>query len=129
MSTNWEQELDRAIDQRFDAMVGIRRHLHQHPEVSGEERETSFYLYQMFGDAGLDVRMGPDGRGVIADTVPSEGREASGLLALRADIDALRIHDEKDADVSQSGRWRDACLRARLSHGDRSHHVDDAVAA
>ncbi len=96
MATDWEQDLDQSINRRFDAMVGIRRHLHQHPEVSGEERETSFYLYQLLGDAGLEVRMGPDGRGVIADTVSGEGRDTPGLLALRADIDALRIHDEKD---------------------------------
>lgn len=95
MPTDWEQELDRAIDDRFDEMVALRRHLHQHPEVSGQERETSFYLYQMLGDAGFDVRMGPDGRGVIADTNPRSGQEPRGLLAIRADIDALRIHDEK----------------------------------
>ena len=29
MSTNWEQELDAAVDRRFDEMVQIRRHLHQ----------------------------------------------------------------------------------------------------
>ncbi len=96
MSTNWQQELDRAVDQRYDEMVNVRRHLHQHPEVSGQERETSFYLYQLLGDAGLDVRMGPDGRGVIVDTVLSEERKEVGRVGLRADIDALRIHDEKD---------------------------------
>jgi amidohydrolase len=96
MTTDWEQVLDAAIDERLDDMVGIRRHLHRHPEVSGEERETSFYLYQMLGDAGLDVRMGPEGCGLIADTLPRESQAARGVLALRADIDALRIHDEKD---------------------------------
>ncbi len=95
MTANWEQGLDLAIDQRFDQMVGIRRHMHQHPEVSGQERETSLYLYQMLGDAGLQVRMGPDGHGVIADCVPPAEQQAHGLLALRCDIDALRIHDEK----------------------------------
>ncbi len=95
MSTDWRQVLDQAIDQRFDEMVQLRRQLHQHPEVSGQERETSLFLYQRLGDAGLDVRMGPDGRGVIADTHLPAGGPARGLLGLRADIDALRIHDEK----------------------------------
>ncbi len=95
MLTNWEQRLDQTIDSRFAEMVAMRRHLHQFPEVSGEERETTFYLYQMLGDAGFDVRMGPDGRGMIADLAPKSGPPAKGLLALRADIDALRIHDEK----------------------------------
>lgn len=96
MSETWEQEIERTIDERFDAMRSLRQHLHRFPEVSGQERETSLYLYQMLGDAGLDVRMGPDGRGVIADTSPPEGLADVPLLALRADIDALRIHDEKN---------------------------------
>jgi amidohydrolase len=93
MTDRWKHELDGAIDARFEDMVRLRRHLHQHPEVSGQERETSFFLYQLFGDAGLDVRLGPEGRGVIADTLWGP---ASRLLALRADIDALRIRDQKD---------------------------------
>ncbi len=96
MTANWELELDRAIDRRFEEMVDIRRHMHQHPEVSGQERETSLYLYQMLGDAGLQVRMGPDGHGVIADSAPGKELTNHPLLALRADIDALRIHDEKE---------------------------------
>ncbi len=95
MATDWRQELDQTIDQRFGEMVQLRRHMHQHPEVSGQERETSLSLYQQLGDAGLDVRMGPDGRGVIADTQLPAGSTARGLLGLRADIDALRIRDEK----------------------------------
>ena len=95
MSKQWEQEIDRAIDERFDSMRSLRQHMHRFPEVSGQERETSLYLYQMLGDAGFDVRMGPDGRGVIADTAVGENPDAIDLLALRADIDALRIHDEK----------------------------------
>ena len=95
MLADWEQTLNQVIDEHFADMVAIRRHLHQHPEVSGEERETSFYLYQMLGDAGCEVRMGPEGCGIIADIHPAANLPL-GLLAIRADIDALRIHDEKD---------------------------------
>ncbi len=98
MATDWRQELDEAIDQRFDQMVELRRHFHRNPEVSGQERETSLYLYQLLGDAGLDVRMGPDGRGIMVDAVAQVGRPARGVVGLRADIDALRIHDEKNVD-------------------------------
>jgi amidohydrolase len=98
MLGDWARELVESIDRRFEQMVGIRRHLHQNPEVSGAERETSLYLYQLVGDAGLVVQMGPEGRGVIADVpgaVPVPVPEVGALLGLRADIDALRIHDEK----------------------------------
>ena len=80
------------MDRRFDQLVEVRRHLHAHPELSGEERETSLYLYQLLGELGFDVRMGPEGRGVLADG-PHDGQRP--LVALRADIDALRIHDAK----------------------------------
>ncbi|QDU98640.1 putative hydrolase YxeP [Lignipirellula cremea] len=91
----WSQLLDQAIDRRFPAMVELRRHLHQHPELSGHEQQTSLHLYQKLGDDGFDVRLGPEGRGVIADSVDA-ARSTSGWLALRADIDALRIHDRKE---------------------------------
>jgi amidohydrolase len=96
MAAYWKQNLDAIIDGLFDQMVGIRRHLHMNPEVSGQERQTSFYLYQLLGDQGFDVRMGPEGRGVVADSVVEGSGRARGLVALRADIDALRIHDEKE---------------------------------
>ena len=96
MASDWKQYLDQIIDSQFDQMVEIRRHLHMNPEVSGQERQTSLFLYQLMGDHGFDVRMGPEGRGVVADTVVEGNGSARGLVALRADIDALRIHDEKE---------------------------------
>jgi len=92
MSESWQDELDRAVDERFSRMVQVRRRLHAHPEVSGQERETSLYLYQLLGDDGFEVRMGPEGRGIVAD---DDSGGSSGPVALRADIDALRIHDAK----------------------------------
>lgn len=73
-------------------MVALRRHFHAHPEPSGEELQTSLRLYQLFDELGLGVRMGPEGRGVVVESrKPSGGRR----IALRADIDALRIEDQK----------------------------------
>ena len=93
---NWQAELEQVINARFDKMVEMRRHLHRHPEVSGEEFETSLLLYQLLGNDGFQVRLGPEGRGVIADLDPPENGKTNGIFAIRADIDALRIRDEKD---------------------------------
>jgi amidohydrolase len=96
MSQDWKRQLDEAIERRFERIVEVRRRLHARPEVSGEERETSLYLYQLLGEEGFQVRMGPEGRGVLADSeVEGNGRPAA-RLALRADIDALRIHEKND---------------------------------
>lgn len=96
MSDSWQHELDRKIDARYDQMVEIRRRLHMYPEVSGDEHQTSLYLYQLLGDEGFHVRMGPDGHGVLADLVAASEETGQGMIALRADIDALRIHDAKE---------------------------------
>jgi amidohydrolase len=95
MTATWQAKLDAAVDQGVERMVALRRHLHMHPEPSGEELQTSLQLYQLFADAGLSVRMGPEGCGVIVD-----GRNRAGdkCIAVRGDCDALRIQDEKKVD-------------------------------
>lgn len=75
-------------------MIALRRHLHAHPEPSGEELQTSLRLYQIFDELRLPVRMGPEGCGVVVESRDQKGPRRA---ALRADIDALRIEDQKQA--------------------------------
>jgi amidohydrolase len=108
MSHDWRDELDRAIADSVAEIVALRRHLHMNPEVSGDEQATSLHLYQLLGDDGFEVRLGPEGRGVIADW--QGGAAAAGWLALRADLDALRIHDNKSVEYrSQCDGVMHAC--------------------
>lgn len=92
MVSSWQTHLDRVIDARAAELVAVRRHLHAHPEVSGEEYETSRYLCQQLQDQGFEPQLGPGGRGLIVDN--SVGK--AGKIALRADIDALAIQDIKE---------------------------------
>ena len=92
MTADWQSRIDSAVDVAAERVVALRRHLHAHPEPSGEELQTSLHLYQLFDSLGLRVRMGPEGCGVI---VESRGTDAVRRIALRADIDALRIEDQK----------------------------------
>jgi amidohydrolase len=80
------------VDDSLERMVALRRHLHAHPEPSGEELQTSLHLYQLLDEMGLAVRLGPEGCGVV---VESRNQSATRRIALRADIDALRIEDQK----------------------------------
>jgi amidohydrolase len=73
----------------------LRRHLHKNPEVSGEEFQTSLLLFKQLDNNGFQVRWGFEGRGLIADLDPPASGDAQNLFAIRADIDALRIQDEK----------------------------------
>src|SRR5690349_7572122 len=92
MTSDWQCLVDAAIDNATPSMVALRRHLHAHPEPSGHELQTSLHLYQLFDELGLPVRMGPEGCGVIAE---NRNPDAARRIALRADIDALRIEDQK----------------------------------
>lgn len=70
--------------------ISIRNHLHEHPEVSGKEFETSKYLKSKVKELGLEIEEIPESTGFIAilDT-KKEGK----TLALRADIDALPVEE------------------------------------
>ena len=104
---DWRKRIDEWTDRHFKEIVATRRHLHAHPEPSGEEQETSLYLYQLFSDRGFDVRMGPEGRGLMVDR---KGQPEASRVAIRADIDALRIQDRKDVQYrSQSPGIMHAC--------------------
>ena len=119
----WRKHLDEAIDRRFPQMVQLRRHLHRNPEPSGHEEATSLHFYQLLSDEACTVRMGPEGRGVLADFSYLGGD--SKTLAIRGDIDALPIHDEKTVEYrSQCDGVMHAC-----GHDAHSSLVFGAVTA
>ncbi|MGC1184385.1 MAG: M20 family metallopeptidase [Candidatus Dormiibacterota bacterium] len=72
-------------------MVEMRRHLHRHPELSGQETETSLYISGYLQGLGLEPELLLDGTAVRVD-IPGSGAGARGLL-IRADIDALPIQE------------------------------------
>jgi amidohydrolase len=73
-------------------LTGIRRHLHQHPEIGLREFETSAYIRSVLESHGLEVHGPVAGTGLYVDIT---GRSAGPVVAYRADIDALPTPDEK----------------------------------
>lgn len=69
-----------------------RHDFHQHPETAFEEHRTSERIASLLKEWGLDVTTGIAGTGVVAvlDGCLGEGS----TIGLRADIDALDIHEE-----------------------------------
>ena len=74
----------------FKSLVTIRRDLHQHPELSGEEAWTAAYLADRLHDLGLAVRTEVYGHGLMADLITDPARPT---VALRVDMDALPIQE------------------------------------
>lgn len=74
-------------------VVGWRRDLHQHPELSNQETRTSAMVAQHLRALGLEVRTGVGGHGVVG--VLRGGRPGK-TVALRADMDALPVTEQVD---------------------------------
>lgn len=74
--------------------IAIRRYLHLHPELSGEEKETSAFVAKTLSKLGISYRDHVGGYGIVADITgkSSEGR----CVALRADMDALALTELND---------------------------------
>jgi amidohydrolase len=77
---------------RHDAeLVHLRRHLHAHPELGRAERESTALVARRLEAAGLRPRLLPTGTGLTCDVGSGDGP----VVALRADLDALPVQDEK----------------------------------
>lgn len=74
-----------------DDLIAIRHYLHAHPERSFEERETTAYLREQMREHGITVLDAPIETGAVGLI---EGSKPGPRIALRADIDALPVHEE-----------------------------------
>jgi amidohydrolase len=73
--------------------IGVRNHLHAHPELSYKEFETSGYVQRKLTEFGIPFAVMAE-TGVVGII---EGRNpGSRVVALRADMDALPIQEEND---------------------------------
>jgi amidohydrolase len=95
----------RVVPDRLDALVradeqlliGLRRALHAHPELSGQESATTDLVEQHLRDLGLEPVRLAVGTGLVCDLPVGGPTDLPGpVVALRADIDALAMHDDKD---------------------------------
>lgn len=75
-------------------VVEWRRHIHQNPELSFEEENTSSYIAHQLDKIGIEYRRGIGGHGIIATIKAPNGN--GDLIALRADMDALPIQEENE---------------------------------
>lgn len=100
--------LDEMVKRLGGDLIATRRHLHAHPEPSGEEFETTRLLVDRLQESGLEPQIPAQGVGVIADVELGNPRADAPCIALRGDIDALRLPDRKTVE------W--ASTRTGLAH-------------
>jgi len=75
-------------------LTGIRRQLHRNPELGYQEHQTSALIRQHLQELEIDFDYPIATTGIVARI----GRGEGPCVALRADMDALPIHEEADVD-------------------------------
>lgn len=86
----------------FEDTVATRRYLHQHPEVSYKEFETTKFIKEKLDVLGIPFES-PLETGCVG--ILEGGKKSDRVIALRADIDALPISEEgaaKQEFISQN---------------------------
>lgn len=107
-----QQEIKQRATNLTDFLIDTRRTLHRHPELMYQEEETSRVIRNILDELNIeystgwgvntvpDVIPGKGGYGIVADI----GTGEQPCVLLRADIDALPIHEETDGIESFKSR-------------------------
>lgn len=95
-----------------DEVLAIRHHIHSHPELSFQEKETSAFISQKLTECGIahETNIGGFGIvGVIKSDIRNQKSEIR-CIALRADMDALPIQEQNSVEYkSQHAGVMHAC--------------------
>jgi amidohydrolase len=83
------QQLKARVAEALPELVAIRRHLHAHPELSGNEHQTAALVAGELRGLGWRVQEGVGRTGVLAELGPA----GVTTLALRVDMDALPVEE------------------------------------
>lgn len=86
----------RADKSFFEEIKTLRRDIHKHPETAFEETRTAEIVARELAEAGIETSRGLAETGVVGTLRGS--RPGSRTIGLRADMDALFIHEENEFD-------------------------------
>jgi amidohydrolase len=89
-------------------LTAWRRELHAHPETAFEEKHTSDFVAKRLQEFGIAVDRGLARTGVVGTL--KGARPGTRAIALRADMDALHVHEKNGVDyASQTPGMMHAC--------------------
>ncbi|MCH3924077.1 MAG: M20 family metallopeptidase [Bacteroidales bacterium] len=84
------------VNEEFDEIVSIRRHLHKYPELSKQEKETSKFICNELDKIGIKYCNDIYGYGIYGFI---DGKDPqTKCVAIRADMDALPIDEQTSLD-------------------------------
>ena len=84
-----------SLNLNLDELISIRHDLHAHPQLMFEETYASELVQRKLTALGIEFKAGlAKGTGVLGWIPATSGSEGAPTIALRADMDALPIHEE-----------------------------------
>ncbi|HJR07354.1 MAG TPA: amidohydrolase [Pyrinomonadaceae bacterium] len=107
-ATTREQRIAQAAEAMRAQLIAQRRDFHMHPELSNREERTARVVAERLKALGFDdVRTNVARHGVVGVL---RGAKAGGVVAVRADMDALPIQEVNDVPYkSQTPGVKHAC--------------------
>ncbi len=95
-----KERIQSLSEEYFQEVVNIRRHLHQHPELSFNEYKTSQFVQEKLKEYGISFKSGFVKTGILGRI---DGGKGDGkIVALRADMDALPIKEDNEIPFKSS---------------------------
>ncbi len=91
-----KKKIKELASEMYTDTVKHRRHLHMYPELSFQEKETSAYIRSVLDALGIAYTSGWAEHGIVAE-IPGN-KPGSRMIALRADMDALPIHEQNEVE-------------------------------
>ncbi len=94
--------------QYLEEIRAIRTHLHQYPELSFEEFETSKFIQSQLDTYGIPYKNGFVKTGIVGEIKGKNPHKK--ILALRSDMDALPIQENQEHSIcSKNNKAMHAC--------------------
>ena len=105
---DYKKQINKLVTPEFiNEILGIRRHLHRHPELSFNEYQTSAFIRDLLEKWGISYEHPFVETGILAKI---KGRGPGRCVAVRADMDALPIHEDTGHDFhSENSGIMHAC--------------------
>ncbi len=97
-----KNEIKKLAKQYYPEIVGIRRHIHKNAELSFEEYNTSEYIRAQLDKLNIPYKKGYVKTGIIG-TIKGKNPDKK-VIALRADMDALPIHENESHEVKSCNK-------------------------
>lgn len=97
-----KQTIQQLAKKYYPDIINIRRHIHQNPELSFQEFNTSKYICSKLDEYGIPYKAGYVKTGIVG-TIKGKNPDRK-VIALRADMDALPIEESEANQVKSCNR-------------------------